>query len=165
MESIAREYAHVNQQQPQSYYDYDQLDLVWNSQDNYEIIKKIGRGKYSEVFRGISLPSNTLVVIKVLKPIKKKKIKRELKILQNLSGGPNIISLLDIVRDPVSKVSSFIFENVNAQDFKILYPKLTDLDIRYYINELLKALNFCHSRGIIHRDVKPHVIKLIECYD
>ena len=31
--------------------------------------------------------------------MKKKKIKREIKILQNLSGGPNIIALLDVVRD------------------------------------------------------------------
>ena len=38
-------------------------------------------------------------VIKVLKPVKKKKIKREIKILQNLSGGPNIVGLLDVVRD------------------------------------------------------------------
>ncbi len=34
-------------------------------------------------------------IIKVLKPVKKKKIKREIKILQNLAGGPNIIALLD----------------------------------------------------------------------
>lgn len=39
-------------------------------------------------------------VIKILKPVKKKKIRREIKILQNLCGGPNIIKLLDIVRDP-----------------------------------------------------------------
>lgn len=38
-------------------------------------------------------------VIKVLKPVKKKKIKREIKILQNLAGGPNIVALLDVVRD------------------------------------------------------------------
>lgn len=31
--------------------------------------------------------------------MKKKKIKREIKILQNLSGGPNIVGLLDVVRD------------------------------------------------------------------
>ena len=34
-------------------------------------------------------------------PVKKKKIKREIKILENLRGGPNIISLLDVVKDPV----------------------------------------------------------------
>ena len=32
--------------------------------------------------------------------MKKKKIKREIKILDNLRGGPNIISLLDVVKDP-----------------------------------------------------------------
>ena len=44
--------------------------------------------------------NNEKCVIKVLKPVKKKKIKREIKILQNLAGGPNIVSLLDVVRDP-----------------------------------------------------------------
>lgn len=36
-----------------------------------------------------------------MQPVKKKKIKREIKILENLRGGPNIITLLDIVKDPV----------------------------------------------------------------
>lgn len=36
-----------------------------------------------------------------LQPVKKKKIKREIKILENLRGGTNIISLLAIVKDPV----------------------------------------------------------------
>jgi casein kinase II subunit alpha len=31
--------------------------------------------------------------------LKKKKIKREIKILQNLAGGPNVVALLDVVRD------------------------------------------------------------------
>ena len=60
--------------------------------------------------------------------------------LQNLCGGKNIIQLLDVVRDPQSKTPSLIFEHINNTDFKILYPTLTDFDIRYYINELLKAL-------------------------
>lgn len=40
------------------------------------------------------------MVIKILKPVKKKKIKREIKILQNLAGGINVIELLDVVKDP-----------------------------------------------------------------
>lgn len=63
-------------------------------------MRKIGRGKYSEVFEGINMLNNEKCVIKILKPVKKKKIKREIKILQNLSGGENIIQLLDVVRDP-----------------------------------------------------------------
>ena len=66
-------------------------------------------------------------------------IKREIKILQNLCGGPNIVKLLDIVRDQQSKTPSLIFEYVNNTDFKVLYPTLTDYDIRFYIYELLKA--------------------------
>lgn len=52
------------------------------------------------MFEGRHTPTQTRVVIKVLKPVKKKKIKREIKILQNLAGGSNIVELLDIVRDP-----------------------------------------------------------------
>jgi casein kinase II subunit alpha len=66
-------------------------------------------------------------------------IKREIKILQNLYGGPNIVKLLDVVRDDDSKTPSLIFEYVNNTDFRVLYPTLSDYDIRYYIFELLKA--------------------------
>lgn len=69
-------------------------------------------------------------------------IKREIKILQNLCGGPNIVKLLDVVRDQHSKTPSLIFEYVNSTDFKVLYPTLTDYDIRYYIYELLKVISY-----------------------
>ena len=124
------------------------------NQDDYEVIRKIGRGKYSEVFEGINVRTNKMCVIKILKPVKKKKIKREIKILQNLNGGPNIIQLLDMVRDPASETPSLIFEHVDNVDFKVLYPTLTDADLRFYLFELLKALDFSHSNGIMHRDVK-----------
>ena len=113
------------------------------------LTSQVGRGKYSEVFEGVNVSTNTRCIIKILKPVKKKKIKREIKILQNLCGGTNIIRLLDIVRDPQSKTPSLIFEYVNNTDFKVLYPTLTDFDIRYYIFELLKehrTPHFYHSR-------------------
>ena len=135
-------------------------------------MRKVGRGKYSEVFEGVNVHNNQKCIIKILKPVKKKKvrhvciqmpciaqehhkakgssvrvhaqlschqIKREIKILQNLCGGPNVIKLLDVVRDPQSKTPSLIFEYVNNTDFKVLYPNLVDYDIRYYIFELLKV--------------------------
>jgi casein kinase II subunit alpha len=112
------------------------------------------------VFEGRRTESGEKCVIKILKPVKKKKIKREIKILQNLAGGVNVIKLLDVVREPSTKTPSLVFEYVNNTDFKALYPTLTDYDIRYYINELLKALDFCHSQGIMHRDVKPHNVMI-----
>ena len=123
-------------------------------------MRKIGRGKYSEVFEGVNVTTNEKVVVKILKPVKKNKIKREIKILDIVSGGTNIITLLDVVRDPASKTPSFVFEYVNASDFRTLFPTLNDFDIRYYIYEVLKALDYCHSCGIMHRDVKPHNIMI-----
>lgn len=160
--SIARVYADYNRQMPDSYWDYEHVKINWGNLSYYEILRKVGRGKYSEAFEGLNLASSKgdTCVIKVLKPVRKKKIKREIKILQNLAGGTNIITLLDVVRDPASKTPSLIFEYVNNTDFRILYAKFTTYDIRYYMFELLKALDFCHSKGIMHRDVKPHNIMI-----
>ncbi|XP_075475245.1 casein kinase II subunit alpha-2-like [Primulina tabacum] len=140
--SKARVYADVNVIRPKEYWDYENLIVQWSDQDDYEVVRKVGRGKYSEVFEGINVNSNERCIIKILKPVKKKKIKREIKILQNVCGGPNIVKLLDIVRDHHSKTPSLIFEYVNSADFKILYPTLTDYDIRYYI-----YMNFSRCEG------------------
>jgi len=157
--SKAKTYAEVNDEKPREYWDYEALSVQWGEQDDYSVVKKVGRGKYSEVFEGRNATEEKCI-IKILKPVKKKKIKREIKILQNLTGGINIIKLLDVVREPTTKTPSLVFEYVNNTDFKVLYPTLTDYDIRYYINELLKALDFCHSQGIMHRDVKPHNVMI-----
>lgn len=161
--SISRVYADYNQNMPNQYWDYERVKVNWGQLYNYEIVRKVGRGKYSEAFEGINLNSSNKVetcVIKVLKPVRKKKIKREIKILQNLAGGTNIVRLLDVVRDPNSKTPSLIFEYVNNTDFRVLYSKFSNYDIKYYIFELLKALDFCHSKGIMHRDVKPQNIMI-----
>ncbi|CAL6407356.1 unnamed protein product [Bathycoccus prasinos] len=154
-------YTDVNDKKPKEYWDYENLQVSWGEQDDYEVVRKVGRGKYSEVFEGVRAQAvDQKCIIKILKPVKKKKIKREIKILQNLAGGINIISLLDVVREPQSKTPSLVFEYVNNTDFKVLYPNLTDYDIRFYLMELLKALDFSHSQGIMHRDVKPHNIMI-----
>jgi serine/threonine protein kinase len=44
---------------------------------------------------------NVVGSVLTLQPVKKKKIKREIKILENLRGGTNIIRLVDTVKDPV----------------------------------------------------------------
>lgn len=50
---------------------------VWfinREQDDYEVVRKVGRGKYSEVFEGVHCTDNEKCIIKILKPVKKKKV-------------------------------------------------------------------------------------------
>jgi len=156
----ARVYADVNLSKPKDYWDYDNFSIEWSDQDRYQLIRKLGRGKYSEVFEAQDMETEDRVVCKILKPVKRRKIKREIKILENIRGGPNVINLLEVVKDPITKTPALIFECVNSTDHKVLFATFTDYDIRYYIYELLKALDFCHSMGIMHRDVKPHNVMI-----
>ncbi|KAM4643377.1 casein kinase II subunit alpha'-like isoform 1-T1 [Amazona ochrocephala] len=116
--SRARVYAEVNSLRSREYWDYEAHVPSWGNQDDYQLVRKLGRGKYSEVFEAINITNNERVVVKILKPVKKKKIKREVKILENLRGGTNIVNLVDTVKDPVSKTPALVFEYINNTDFK-----------------------------------------------
>lgn len=48
--------------------------FLLSDQDDYEVVRKVGRGKYSEVFEGINITNNEKCIIKILKPVKKKKV-------------------------------------------------------------------------------------------
>uniref|UniRef100_A0AAX7TBM8 non-specific serine/threonine protein kinase n=1 Tax=Astatotilapia calliptera TaxID=8154 RepID=A0AAX7TBM8_ASTCA len=124
--SKARVYADVNTLKTREYWDYEAHVPNWNNQEDYQLVRKLGRGKYSEVFEAINITNNEKVVVKILK----------------------------------SRTPALVFECINNTDFKELYQKLTDYDIRFYMYELLKALDYCHSMGIMHRDVKPHNVMI-----
>lgn len=47
---------------------------LFREQDDYEVVRKVGRGKYSEVFEGVHCTDNEKCIIKILKPVKKKKV-------------------------------------------------------------------------------------------
>jgi casein kinase II subunit alpha len=130
--------------------------------ENYEIVDKIGRGKYSNVYSGVNMVKGTEVAVKIFKPVKKSKIKREVKILNLLKGGPNIIEIQDVIRDSATKTPTIITEFINQGEIepKNILPQMSMSidDIKHYILSTLKALEFAHSKEIIHRDVKPHNI-------
>ena len=140
---------------PKSYYDYENIEPKFNDCEKYEIKKSLGRGKYSDVYMAIDATTDRLVVIKLLKPVRKVKISREICILQAIKGGPYIIELLDICMDQMSKTPSLIFEHFSPISLKQIMLNLSDHDIRNYMYQIIVALDYSHSRGIMHRDVKP----------
>jgi hypothetical protein len=95
--------------------------------------------KKIQVFEGIDMVNNDQCIVKVLKPVAAKKINREIKILRNLTGGPNVVALLDVVRDRSARYHSLIMEYVENVEWKVLFPKLTEADIKYYTFQLLKV--------------------------
>lgn len=92
-----------------------------------------------QVFKGIDMVNSETCIIKVLKPVAPKKIKREVKILRNLTGGANIVALRDVVQDPSEQCHSLIMEYVESVEWKLLFSVLNEFDIKYYMFQLLKV--------------------------
>lgn len=153
--SVSRVFADVNLTRPPDYYNYDAHVIEWKPFSGYSVHLRLGRGKYSDVFLGTVNATGQKCVIKMLKPVKKRKIKREIRILKNLYGGPNIVKLIDVLHDETTKIHAIVCEYVQPTSYQRLMQNLTPFDCAHYVYQLLVALHHCHSQGIIHRDVKP----------
>ena len=120
----------------------------------YEVSAKIGRGRFSEVYSGIIKNTNKKVVVKILKPINQNKIKREVVILKYLNECPNSVHLLDITKAEATDIYCLIYNNISGHDLKKVTNKITPEDMKLYIYKILQCLSFCHSKRIMHRDIK-----------
>lgn len=67
-----------------------------------------------QVFEAVDTANNDKCVIKVLKPILEVKIKREIKVLRNLCGAPNVVALLDVVED--RELVRVLLNEINTDD-------------------------------------------------
>lgn len=90
--------------------------------------------------------TNNEKVVKLLNPIKTKKIKCEIKILKNLWGDPNITSLAGIVKDSVSR-SPLQFLNTWITQTSSNCTTVNRQWYLVYVYEILKAPEYCHSIG------------------
>lgn len=158
VEGYEHQYARVNEGRPKELWDYQNYKVEWSGVEPYVLHRKIGRGKYSEVFTATNRFNGVPCVVKVLKPVKEQRLAREILVLQNLCGVPNVITLYDLVMDVESGVPAYVFEFVRNQDARELYPTFTGDDLRYYQYHLIKSLEISHGMGIMHRDVKPQNI-------
>lgn len=132
-----------------------QSKFTWTSQADVQIIRYLDSGRFSNVFEGIM--DKVPVVIKVLKPTFMSKVKRELRMLEILQGIPGVIKLYGANKNIGCRTVSLIFEYIGSDTQWLSHraTPLTSYEIQIYCFKLLKALDNCHSRGVMHRDIKP----------
>ncbi|KVH99240.1 Protein kinase, ATP binding site-containing protein [Cynara cardunculus var. scolymus] len=105
--------------------------------ESFEKLEKVGQGTYSSVFRARDLEAGKIVALKKVRfdnfePESVRFMAREIVILRRLSH-PNIMKLDGII---TSQLSCSIYL------------------IKCYMKQLLSGLAHCHSRGVMHRDIK-----------
>lgn len=152
IETVSKVFADVNKRKGPEWYNVEDWEMPVYDPDGIEISDWIGTGKYSDIFLAYS--GVRTYALKVLKPVRELKYSREAKILFNLKGGPNIIKLEKIVRNPETGQLTFVFEYFESIDNMEMLT-LTSRELKNYFYQLLKALHYAHSNGIIHRDIKP----------
>ena len=67
--------------------------IIIRPSERYELKCPLGKGKYSVVFKAMDNETDKHVVVKILKPVRKPKINREIKILQSVKGSFIIVKL------------------------------------------------------------------------
>lgn len=156
--NFARTNTFINVEKDQKYWDYENFELKFGNSKKYEIIRKVGQGKYGNVFEGIDITNNEHRIIKVLKPIKLNKIRREVSVLEKMKDCPFVSPLYDIIKNNDTDTISLILRYVDNVDYKILYQDMDQIEMKFYLSKILLGLEYCHNRGIMHRDIKPHNI-------
>lgn len=145
--------------------------------------RRLGSGKFSDVFEAVdvqlekklvsqrgppTIDPRTLVVLKCLKPVAIRKVKRELLVLSHVSQLPNLARILGVVipssynhpdyKYRVQEMPSLVLEHAGINSQWFCHSKdhfLTEYEIQFFLYHLLVALDHLHSKGIMHRDVKP----------
>ncbi|KAG2313996.1 hypothetical protein Bca4012_064621 [Brassica carinata] len=129
--------------------------------DSFEKLDKIGQGTYSNVYRARDLNQKKIVALKKvrfdnLEPESVRFMAREIQILRRLDH-PNIIKLEGLVTSRMSCSLYLVFEYMEHDLAGLAsHPavKFSESQVKCYLQQLLSGLDHCHSRGVLHRDIK-----------
>ncbi|CAL5340795.1 unnamed protein product [Camellia sinensis] len=129
--------------------------------DSFEKLDKIGQGTYSSVYRARDLETGKIVALKKVRfvnmdPESVRFMAREILILRRLDH-PNVMKLEGLVTSRVSGNLYLVFEYMEHDLAGLIASptiKFTEPQIKCYMQQLLRGLEHCHSRGVLHRDIK-----------
>ncbi|KAL5772210.1 hypothetical protein ACOSP7_011811 [Xanthoceras sorbifolium] len=133
----------------------------------YELGRLLGQGTFAKVYHARNLKSGESVAIKIIDKEKILKvglieqIKREISVM-HLVRHPNVVQLYEVMASK-TKIY-FAMEYVRGGELfnKVSKGKLKEDMSRKYFQQLVGAVDFCHSRGVYHRDLKPENLLLDE---
>lgn len=181
---IPHKYSHQLIYQPKSQRDYINLNIsIINDRqilDNcYQFIEIIGYGSTSKVWKAFDIINKEYVAIKIIElkkdhhPDQKTtntnridEIKKEIMILNVLQSSIHIINFktafifdsnIYMVQEfcPTTLLSLIVDLKLNDQSKTKIKTKIELEIMRSYMFQLLSAIDLCHSKGIIHCDIKP----------
>ncbi|KAA8540995.1 hypothetical protein F0562_024867 [Nyssa sinensis] len=129
--------------------------------DSFEKLEKIGQGTYSSVFRARDIQTGKIVALKKVRfdnfePESVRFMAREIMILRRLDH-PNIIKLEGLITSQLSCSIYLVFEYMEHDISGLLSCpdiKFSEAQVKCYMKQFLSGLEHCHSRGIMHRDIK-----------
>ncbi len=146
------------------------MDLnIGKKMDNrYEITDLIGVGGMADVYKAVDLMENKIVAVKILKPEFAdneeflRKFRNESKAIAMLSH-PNIVKIYDVgLKDSVKFIVMEYIDGITLKEYIDQQGVLKWEDALNFTSQILKALQHAHDKGIVHRDIKPQNIMLLE---
>ncbi len=133
----------------------------------YEIIEKIGEGGMAVVYKALCHRLNRYVAVKILKDELAldddflRRFHTESQAVAMLSH-PNIVTVYDVSRSSDCEyIVMELIEGITLKQYMQRRGALTWKEVLHFSGQIAKALSHAHSRGIIHRDIKPHNILIL----
>ncbi|KAK9926802.1 hypothetical protein M0R45_024013 [Rubus argutus] len=126
--------------------------------DTFMKLNIIGQGSYGRVYKARDLVNGKLVALKKVRcdhlvPASVEFMAREILILRRLDH-PNVIKLEGLIMSPTSGSLYLAFEYMEHDLTSRPGISLSEPQVKCYMQQLLSGLDHCHSRGVLHLDLK-----------